>query len=140
MNELLEFAGRHPYLIAAAGFILILIIVHEFRQARGSASSLSPAGAVLLMNRGAQVVDTRSTDAFRKAHILNAKSIPAAEIGDKLNKLEQSKPVIVYCDSGIASSRVATQLRREGFEDVYNLAGGIGAWQRDNMPVVQGDK
>lgn len=140
MNELLEFAGRHPYLVAAAVFLLLLIIIHEFRQARGAAKSLGPTSAVPLMNRGAQLVDVRSVEAFRKGHIINAKNIPAADMADKLDRLEKSTPVIVCCDAGLSSSRVAAQLRREGFEEVYSLAGGIGAWQRENMPLVAGDK
>lgn len=140
MNELLEFAGRHPYLVAAAVFLLALIVIHEFRQARGAARSLGPTSAVPLMNRGAQVIDVRSVEAFRKGHILNARHIPTAEIADKLDKLDKAKPVIVYCDAGMSSSRVATQLRQAGFEEVYSLAGGIGAWQRESMPVVAGDK
>lgn len=140
MNELLEFAGRHIYLVSAAGVLLVLIIFHELRLLKGAAKSLPPTSAVPLMNRGAQVVDTRSVDAFRKGHILNAMNIPASEVPEKMDKLDKSKAVIVCCDAGISSSRVAAQLRKEGFEEVYSLAGGIGAWQRENMPVVKDDK
>lgn len=39
------------------------------------------------------------------------------------------------CRSGNRSLRAAVVLRKHGFEKVYSLAGGLGAWQRDNLPL-----
>ena len=137
MSEYLEFVGNHPFLFIAAGVLLVMIIVHEMRRARRGFDTVGPQTAVILTNRDAQMVDIRNVDAFRKAHILNAKNIPLADLEDKLGKLDRDKPVIVYCDTGVSSQRAAALLQKEGFATVYNLQGGLANWQRENLPVVR---
>jgi rhodanese-related sulfurtransferase len=55
----------------------------------------------------------------------------------QLSALEKHKshPVIVNCRSGAQSSQACTRLRKHGFGEVYNLRGGILAWQSANLPV-----
>jgi rhodanese-related sulfurtransferase len=53
-----------------------------------------------------------------------------AELGKYKNR-----PVIAICRSGMRSGRACSVLRKNGFEQVYNLAGGISAWERANMPM-----
>jgi len=43
--------------------------------------------------------------------------------------------VIVVCDDGSRSGRAATALRRQGFEQVFTLSGGIGAWRQAGLPL-----
>lgn len=137
MSEYLEFVGNHPFLFIAAGLLLAMIIVYEVRRAGRGFSTVDPQTAVMLTNRDAQMLDIRNVDAFRKAHILNAKNIPLDELEDKLDKLDRDKPVIVYCDSGINSQKAAALLLKEGFAAVHNLRGGLANWQRENLPVVR---
>lgn len=137
MSEYIEFAGNHPFLIGAAVILIFMILIHELRRLNKGYRDVGPLEAVTLINRGAQLIDVRNNDAFRRGHILDARNIPAAEIADKADKLEASKPVLLYCDAGMNSSRAAANLKARGFEDVYHLAGGLGAWQRENLPVVK---
>ncbi|MDX1443970.1 MAG: rhodanese-like domain-containing protein [Gammaproteobacteria bacterium] len=137
MSEYLEFVGNHPFLFIAAGVLLVMIIVSELRRSGRGFRSADPQTAIVLTNRDAQLVDTRSVEAFRKAHILNAKNIPLAELEDKLGKLDNARPVIVYCDTGVTSQRAAALLVKQGFTEVYNLQGGLANWQRENLPVVK---
>ena len=46
----------------------------------------------------------------------------------QLTQLDKNKPVYVYCKSGGRSGKTATQMEAMGFTAVYNLVGGIGAW------------
>jgi rhodanese-related sulfurtransferase len=41
----------------------------------------------------------------------------------------------VSCRSGNRSLKAAVVLRKHGFATVYNLAGGLQAWERDNLPL-----
>jgi adenylyltransferase/sulfurtransferase len=53
--------------------------------------------------------------------------------------IEQDRDVIVYCRSGMRSQTAATILRQHGVSRVYNLIGGITAWQAEidpSMPVA----
>jgi rhodanese-related sulfurtransferase len=47
----------------------------------------------------------------------------------------KNKPIIVSCRSGNRSLKGAVILRKHGFATVYNLAGGLQAWERDNLPL-----
>ncbi len=137
MAEYLAFAKDHIFLFAAAVALIAIIIVSEFRRARRPWHDAEPAQAVRLINAGAQLVDLRGHDAFRAGHIVNARHLPMDELEAKAGKLDKTKPVIVYCDTGITSARAAAALVREGFTDVWQLHGGLAAWKRENMPVAK---
>ena len=80
-----------------------------------------------------QVVDVRSAAevAVRPlAGANNAKSIPVDELRERLGELNSSLPTVVSCGVGVRAHVAARILRQNGFEHVYNLAGGatIRAW------------
>ena len=54
--------------------------------------------------------------------------IPMGQIPERLAELDRAQPVVCVCHHGMRSAQVAHFLAREGFETVYNLAGGIDAW------------
>ncbi len=58
-------------------------------------------------------------------------NIPMRDIPARLNDLPQDKDIAVFCHHGNRSLTVAEYLKRNGFENVYNVAGGIAAWARD---------
>lgn len=55
---------------------------------------------------------------------------------EKVNKLDKTKPVYVYCKSGGRSSSACSKMEGMGFEKLYNLEGGITAWQGTGNEVV----
>lgn len=133
MEQILEFAGNHPVLIGAALLLLAIIVFTELR--RGGSAQLSVAQTVQLMNAGGQVIDVRSVDGFRGGHILGARNIPLDELADKADKLPKGTPLIICCDAGVSSQRAVSLLNKRGFEKVFNLRGGLRAWQQDNLPL-----
>lgn len=75
-----------------------------------------------------QLLDVRQEKEYQEEHIAGAKFIPLASLDEMLNELDPGRSVIVYCAIG-GRSRVASQLLAgKGFEKVYNLSGGIKAW------------
>jgi rhodanese-related sulfurtransferase len=62
--------------------------------------------------------------------------IPMGEISDRIAELEPNKATVVICRSGGRSAQVAQFLERQGFEKVFNLAGGILAWSRVIDPRI----
>lgn len=133
MQQVLEFAGNHPLLVGAALLLLAMIIFTELR--RSGTSQLSVAEAVKLMNQGGTVIDIRGADAFLAGHILGAKNFALDELAQKTEKLNKDEPLILCCDSGISSQRALALLGKNGFSKLYNLRGGIRAWQQDNLPL-----
>lgn len=77
------------------------------------------------------LLDVRQPDEYKQSHIPGAKLIPIADVGERIDELDSAKPTIVYCAIG-GRSRVASQmLAGKGFREVYNLSGGIKAWNSD---------
>ncbi len=87
-----------------------------------------------LNNKGGTAVtllDVRQPEEYKTSHIPGAKLIPVGDIGDRIDELDADKPTLVYCAIG-GRSRVASQmLAGKGFKEVYNLSGGIKAWNSE---------
>lgn len=143
MSQYLEFITNHPLLSGAAIALIVAIVVYEIRRMTRGYAEVEPGDATLMINReDALVVDVRDAAAFEKRHIVNAQSVPMAELDDRLEKLSKhaARPVVVYCDNGIVSGRAASALVRAGFQRVRNLKGGLSAWEAAGLPVVKGRK
>jgi len=75
------------------------------------------------------ILDVRQPAEYEKEHIPGAKLVPLPDLNNSLDELDPEKPTIVHCAIG-GRSRVAVQLLSGfGFKEVYNLEGGIKAWQ-----------
>ena len=140
MDRLLEYLGNHPLLAAATGLMALVVAGYELRQRAHAAAAVSPTDAVRLMNDGAVLVDVRSTNQFKDAHIGGARNVPGDQIAAGAPSLDKfkDKTVIVCCDSGVTSGAAARKLTELGFKQVFNLRGGLGAWRQDNLPTVKG--
>jgi len=135
--NLIKFVGDNLFLVAVALVSGAMLIWPAMRRA-GGGESVSTLQATLLMNQqNALVLDVRDAAEYGKGHMLNARNIPLAELEARAAELEKhkAKPVIVVCDTGNRSGRAAAALRKKGFESVFTLGGGIGAWQQAGLPV-----
>ena len=54
----------------------------------------------------------------------------------QLEQLDKSKPIFVYCAIGGRSGSAAQLMQKKGFKNIYNLDGGISAWQRAGYPIT----
>jgi adenylyltransferase/sulfurtransferase len=64
--------------------------------------------------------------------------IPMGELGARLNELAEIEgPVILYCRSGSRSGRATVALRARGFDNIWNLQGGLLAWKDEVDPSIQ---
>lgn len=76
-----------------------------------------------------QLLDVRQPKEYESEHLPGAIFMPLRELPSRLDELQREKPVIAYCAVGGRSKAAAQLLAGKGFEDVYNLVGGIKAWQ-----------
>jgi len=137
MQQYLEFAANHPVLIGAFVLILGALIWNLLRES-ASGLNIDPGEATLKINHeDAVVVDVRSIKEFSEGHILHAENIPLNGLKNQLPVLEKyrQRPIIMVCHSGSRSGVAATTLRKAGFEQVYNLRGGMLAWENAGLPV-----
>ncbi len=104
----------------------------------GGSREIGTLEATRLMNAGnALVLDIRDNGEFSGGRIPKSKNIPLAEIDKRLDEISRfkDKPVIVTCRSNNRAGSAARMLKKHGFADVYQLAGGFGAWQQASLPV-----
>ncbi|MEZ5541184.1 MAG: rhodanese-like domain-containing protein [Pseudomonadota bacterium] len=137
INQLIEFSGNHPALVFALFALLAMLIGGELRQRLSGVSEVGPGEAIRLLNHdNAVMIDMRSDKEYGDGHVANAIHVPSA---DKLTALEKyrGRPVIVYCNSGNRSTGFCSRLRKDGFENVYNLRGGILGWQKAELPLAR---
>lgn len=73
------------------------------------------------------IIDVRSNQEYEEGHINGAINIPVYNIVNEINKIERDKErvIILYCSSGTRSKKAKTELEKLGYENVYNLKGGI---------------
>jgi rhodanese-related sulfurtransferase len=134
LARVIEFIGNHPILFLAFFATLGLLIGTEISRRLSGMRSVGPLEATQLSNRqDAVFLDIRDEGEYRAGHIPEAVHIPLKQLPDRVAELEKlkSRPVIAYCRSGSAGGI----LKKNGFETVYNLGGGIMAWQNANLPL-----
>ncbi|MGH8558040.1 MAG: rhodanese-like domain-containing protein [Methylococcales bacterium] len=138
MDQMIEFARNHWILFSAMGLMLYLLLQDLFETFTRKYSTLSPLGAVELMNNGeVTIIDVREAAEFIGSHIENAINIPSTKFDKRIDELRpfQNNPVLVSCQSGTQSPKACSKLVKEGFQNVYLLKGGIQAWQDLNLPI-----
>lgn len=74
------------------------------------------------------LLDVREPHEMLICAIPNSTLIPMAQLPQRLDEIDPSRDLVVYCRSGARSGRVVGFLRRLGFEKAVNLRGGILDW------------
>jgi rhodanese-related sulfurtransferase len=142
MDHLAQYIQMNHWLVIATAAVLALVIVFEIRAHAEGLATVSPQDAIRLMNRGAVVIDLRAAEQYVAGHLTGARRLDGEQIlkaGDTLKKYKQ-KPLIVYDETGSLGTSAARQLKAQGFEQAFNLRGGLAAWRADNLPLEKGSK
>jgi rhodanese-related sulfurtransferase len=94
-----------------------------------------PQRVAELMEAGeAQVVDVRTDDEHAAGRIGGAEHIPFEELPSRAGELDQSRPVVFYCQSGGRSSTAAQAFGASGWE-AYTMTGGLEQWAESGLPL-----
>ena len=80
------------------------------------------------------LLDVRTPEEWEITHLPNAKHIPLDDIVSRVNELDSSDDIVVYCHHGMRSARAIGFLQKMGFSKLQNLAGGIDAWATNVDP------
>ncbi len=104
-------------------------------------AELSPAQFVdrwppPLAEREVVLLDVRESAEVAVASVPGTLHIPMAQVPARLGELDRNRPLVVMCHGGVRSRRVAEFLLDQGFENVFNLRGGIDAWSVEVDPRV----
>ncbi|OFZ69984.1 MAG: sulfurtransferase [Betaproteobacteria bacterium RBG_16_58_11] len=90
------------------------------------------------MQAGGEVVmiDVRTDVEFAQGSIQGAKHLPLHMLPLMADQLENAKPVVLICRSGARSAQACAFLAQKGFENVYNLRGGVMAWAQAGLALA----
>lgn len=85
-----------------------------------------------------QLLDVRTADEYQSGHIKDAFLADwnkQEQFKERVQALDKTKPIYVYCLSGGRSGAASVWLKQNGYTSVYNLDGGINAWKRNNKAI-----
>lgn len=140
MDQLLTFVTSHPVLVGGIVVVTAMLINSLFAEKLRGYSSVSPSQTTQMMNHeNAIVLDVREMKEYSNGHIVNSVHIPLSNLKTRISELEKYKnqKIIVSCRSGNRSSQACASLKKEGFENVFNLSGGVMAWENASLPLVK---
>jgi len=76
------------------------------------------------------LLDVREPWERKICTIPDSEALPMHQIPAQFGSIDPQRPVVCVCHHGGRSARVAMFLQHQGYEDVYNLTGGIDAWAK----------
>ncbi len=117
-------------------FMILLMGCAVAKADMGEIESISPKEAsAMYAEKKAVIVDVREDSEWNEQHIPGAIHIPLAQLNERLSELKQYKdsPVITQCKSGGRSAKALDELKSAGFSKVYNMDGGIMAWDKAGL-------
>lgn len=139
MQEFGTFVLNHWILFLALVIILGLIAASYLSDKLLGFKELQPQQVTQKINHdNAVVLDVREDKEFKEGHIVNAVHAPLSKLEGSMNKFAKYKerPLIVTCQNGQRSARACALLRKQGFENVFKLGGGLMAWRDAKYPLI----
>lgn len=88
-------------------------------------------------NPNVVILDVREQYEYDDGHIPDATLIPLGTIPNRLDEIPTDKTVIAVCRSGNRSSQATEFLRKQGFDNVHNMEGGMNAWQAAGYEIAR---
>jgi len=123
-------------LFVASGVMLLWPEI--MKLSGGGGQEIGTLEATRLINQGhSLVLDVRDEKDFAAGHLPRARHIPLRDLAGRLGEIGKykDKPVIVTCRSGTKAGMACRFLRRSGFNNVFQLKGGVASWQQASLPV-----
>ncbi|MDZ7680805.1 MAG: rhodanese-like domain-containing protein [Fodinibius sp.] len=107
--------------------ILVVVAVALFYFNKVKNGMIPPQKFKELLNKESGIIiDVRTPDEYRNGHLKKSDynfDISSPDFKDKIKKLDKDKNYFLYCRSGARSGRAAKEMKRNGFENVYNVGG-----------------
>lgn len=76
---------------------------------------------------GAEIIDVRSNTEYNESHVEGSINLPENEIENKIEQIinDKNKLIVLYCASGIRSTKAYNKLKNLGYTNLYTLYGGM---------------
>ena len=134
--EFIQFLQGELLLTGTLFALIILLIVNIYSEKYRKYQVVDTNGAVSLMDDDELIIIDVREEKERKAGFLsNDLNIPMGQVKAKMDSLDKSKNILVYCKSGTRSDRIADILSKNDFQTVSSLNGGFNAWLKADLPI-----
>ncbi|VAW60841.1 hypothetical protein MNBD_GAMMA08-497 [hydrothermal vent metagenome] len=87
-------------------------------------------------NKKIRLLDVRGIGEMAQGMIPNAEKLPLHTLPARLNEIDDDEITVLYCRSGARSAQGVGFMAQQGFDNVYNLRGGIIAWAQNGKPLM----
>lgn len=84
-----------------------------------------------------RVVDVREISEQLQGVVPGSEAVPLATLPARLNEFTLIEKLVVVCRSGARSAQACMFLQQQGYENVYNLRGGIMGWAENQLPIAE---
>ncbi|SKB01723.1 Rhodanese-related sulfurtransferase [Sporosarcina newyorkensis] len=113
------------WIIAVA---IVVFFIWRMKPAKDISTISTDELKVILGDKKIQFIDVRTPAEYKGKHIKEFQNIPLHVLNSKVASLKKEQEVVVICQSGMRSSKAASQLKKAGFT-VTNVRGGMSAWR-----------
>ncbi len=87
------------------------------------------------------LLDTRTAQEYKVSHITGADFIEYDQFNiEDFNQPDKEQPIVIYCAVGYRSERIGEALLEKGYQNVYNLYGGIFQWKNEGYSVYNSEE
>jgi rhodanese-related sulfurtransferase len=84
------------------------------------------------------LLDVREMHEFVDFRAPGAMLLPTSALAARIDEVPSDRPLLVVCRTGVRSAAVTGFLARSGRKDVFNVTGGMEAWERAGLPIRRG--
>ncbi len=90
-------------------------------------------------NENEILIDVRTPGETASGHLQDATLIDyyGDDFKQKIAMVRKDVPIFIYCRSGGRSSSAAKKMQKMGFTKIYNMLGGIGAWNDAGYKTIK---
>ena len=134
--EFIQFLQGELLLTGTLFALIILLIVNIYSEKNRKYQVVDTNGAVSLMDDDDLIIlDVREEKERKIGFLSNDINIPMGQVKTKMDTLDKSKNILVYCKSGTRADRIADILSKNDFQKVSSLKGGFNAWLKADLPI-----
>lgn len=122
-------------LLVTAILVTIFVSACSGNKASQGGNTVTVEEALRLwQNKEAIIIDVRTMQEYHAGHIPEVPLIPLNELANRSDEVPRNQKVLFICRSGNRSGQAVSLLKNKGFDNIYNIEGGMIAWRG---PVIK---
>lgn len=108
--------------------LLILFIISRLLPVKGVNNLVPSEVKPKLKNKKIQFIDVRTPGEYKSGHVKQFKNIPLHMLKNQASQLKKDQEVVIICRSGNRSMKACRILKKQGFDNITNVRGGMNMW------------